>query len=82
VKVVDNMAFLEAGDGSDRAMAVVSPRTELVYVDREVAVPTANPLHKSRMTCCIVLLVLVILAIMAAIANGVGVYEANKSSGY
>jgi hypothetical protein len=82
VKVMDNMAFVEAGDRSNRAMAVVSPRTELVYVDREIAVPTTKPLHKSERTCCIVLLVLVILAIIAAVAIGVGIHEANKSSGY
>ena len=71
------MAYLEAGEGNDHAMAIVAPRTELIYAEREPT-KTSKPFYKSKRFCCIVLLVLVIAAIVIAVAVGVAVHESNK----
>ena len=76
------MAFVQAGDGGDRAFAVVQPQTQHHFVDREVIVETQKPLKRSRKCWCIVVLMLVIIVMIAAVGIGVGVHEANKSSGY
>lgn len=81
---VDNMAILEAGSGNNRAFAALPRQKELVYVDRQVNVPSSTPNHTSKGTCrcCIVCLLLVAGVIGAAVAVGVAIHKAKEAYKY